>query len=83
MIEIFTHSCPTCGTNAVRINRVKRHAYENNLDFVVHNSKYSMPARKIHAEHLKRAGFDLSEYHSIVVENATEVTRLELWKSSV
>jgi hypothetical protein len=77
-IEVFVDGCTTCGSNAVRIARVKAH-YD---DVTVFNTRYDGAyQRGRHISFLKQAGIVANQYHAIVVENNGErITLLRQWK---
>ena len=79
MIEIYIHSCASCGLLGARIAKVKRH----HPDVKVIDTRNDKAALERHIEYLKHSGIDMSEYTPIVVDTDTKViTRLSDWKKS-
>lgn len=78
MIEIYTHSCTSCGLLGARIAKVKRH----HPDVKVIDTRNDNAMLGRHVFFLKQSGISVSEYTPIIVENNGEViTRLSDWKS--
>lgn len=78
MIEIYIHSCTSCGLTAMRIAKVKRH----HPDVKVIDTRNDKAALERHIEYLKHSGIDMSEYTAIVVDNGGEmIIRLSDWRA--
>lgn len=76
-IEIYIHSCTSCGLLGARIAKVKRH----HPDVKVIDTRNDKAALERHIEYLKHSGIDMSEYTPIVVENGGEmIVRLSDWR---
>lgn len=69
MITVYVHGCSTCGLLGQYVRKIRGYAKENNIEFILKNSKYSEDDKMDHAMFLSRLGENADFYTPIVIKD--------------